>query len=152
MVEINYGVAKYMRRSISKELFEIQGVFPSLQQSDFKELPNGNICVEVSYYTSGRYSKGRFDVLIEYPPRYPSIAPNVWVQYPAIKKNCPHVYKWDSYNDAKICYILPSQWKYTYTSYDVAIMVQTWIYAYCVWLEKGYWDWKQAGIIDHIFH
>jgi hypothetical protein len=144
MVEINYGVAKYMRRSISKELFEIQGVFPSLQQSDFKELPNGNICVEVSYYTSGRYSKGRFDVLIEYPPRYPSIEPIAWIQHPKINSNAPHRYEEDSYGDMKICYIHPSDWSYSYTSYDVAIMIQTWIWAYCKWLDTRIWDWESA--------
>lgn len=140
-----------MHRSIDKELHEIKGVFPDVYRSDFKELSNGNVCVEISFYTKGRYGNGKFDVLIEYTSRYPNIGPNVWVQYPSIKKNCPHVHKWDSYGDAKICYHLPREWSYSYTSYDVAIMVQTWIYAYCVWEATGYWDWLQAGVIDHMF-
>lgn len=133
-----------MKRTIDEELFQLRGVFPSLNSSDFKELPNGNICIELSYQTRGQFAKGKFDVLIEFLPSYPSNEPIAWIQNLKISSDAPHTYEADEWGDMKICYIHPSDWSYSNTSYDVAIMIQTWIWAYCKWLTTGDWDWETA--------
>ncbi len=134
-----------MKRTVNYELRQLQGVFPDITMADFFELENGNTCVLVAYRTTGRYACGRFKVLIEFPYNYPNSAPFAWVQKPRIKSRVKHVYERDSYGHTKICYLRPKKdWHYSYTSYDAAMMIQTWIYAYCHWLKTGIWDWEQA--------
>ena len=132
-------------RTVEKELHELQGVFPSLTKKDFFYLENGNICVRVKYVTAGPYSCGTFAVLIEFPHNYPTAPPHAWVTEPEISGRTHHIHRRDKYGHTEICYLRPQKdWHFSYTAYDAAIMIQTWIWAYCRWLKTGKWDWKEA--------
>lgn len=126
---------------IGKEVTELQGVFPNISRSDFYQLDNGNEGVAVSY-DPVQYQE-TFEVLIEYTPSYPDMPPKAWVQDPTIHPESPHVWGQDDYGDVMICYIDPDDWRPDLTSYDAAIMIQTWVFAYCNWIEHGTWDWDE---------
>ena len=128
---------------IGEAAHELRGVFPDLSRSDFYYLDNGNVGVEVTYATEG-YANDDFNVLIEYHGGYPDAPPNAWIQHPDIDSSCPHGYGEDDYGNYRACYIYPDQWKPRYTSYDAAIMIKTWVYAYCNWETTGNWDWHEA--------
>lgn len=129
--------------NLDDEITELRGVFPELSRSDVYKLDNGNIGVEVSY-APNRYRE-TFDVLLEYPPSYPNKPPKAWVQNPSIDPNTEHVWGKDDHENVMICFIDPAEWTPDLTGYDAAIMVKTWIYAYCNWLENGRWDWKEKS-------
>ena len=132
-------------RTVEKELHELQGVFPSLSNKDFYRLENGNICVRVKYVTTGTYACGMFYVLIEFPHNYPTAPPHAWVTKPKISIKAHHIHRRDKYDHTEICYLRPQKdWHFTFTAYDAAIMIQTWIWAYCRWRKTGTWDWKEA--------
>lgn len=134
-----------MRRTVERELHELKGVFPKLSRKDFYRLDNGNICVQVKFATTGPYSLGVFDVLIEFPHSYPNSPPRAWIQKPKIHPKTHHVHRRDEYGHTEICYLRPRKdWHFTYTAYDAAIMIQTWIWAYCKWRKTGDWDWREA--------
>jgi ubiquitin-protein ligase len=139
------GDLKLRTRTVEQELHELQGVFPSLTRDDFFYLENGNICVQVKYVTTGPYACGRFHVLIEFPHTYPTAPPRAWVIEPKLSYKTHHVHKTDKYGHTEICYLRPQKdWHYSYTAYDAAIMIQTWIWAYCRWRKTGSWDWREA--------
>jgi len=134
-----------MQRTVEKELHELKGVFPSITRDDFYRLTNGNIGVLVKYLTTGPYARGTFHVLIEFPHNYPNAPPHAWVIKPKIHPKTHHVYRKDEYGQTEICYLRPQKdWHYSFTAYDAAIMIQTWIWAYCRWRKIGIWDWKEA--------
>ncbi len=143
-----------MRKLIERERPKLQKIFPDISRKDFRILENGNSCVQVSYLTSGKYACGKFDVLIEFPYNYPVGAPRAWITKPTIAhtKKTPHVYKYDEYGHAHICYLRPKKdWHYSYSSYEAASMIETWLSTYCHWTKTGVWDWPEAGFLDHIF-
>jgi ubiquitin-protein ligase len=134
-----------IRRTVEDELHELRGVFPTLSRKDFYRLDNGNICVKVKYKTTGPYSLGTFNVLIEFPHNYPSAPPHAWITEPKISKKVHHVHRTDEYGHTEICYLRPlKDWHYTHTAYDAAIMIQTWVWAYCKWRKTGIWDWEEV--------
>lgn len=129
--------------NVDDELWELKGVFKDATRSDFYELNNGNIAAYVTY-SPNDFSVPDFDVLIEYPYDYPNSPPNAWITEPEIETGTGHVWTRDEDGSPKICYIKPDRWSPDYTTYDAAIMIQTWIWAYCNWLESGNWDWEEA--------
>ncbi|PWI47377.1 hypothetical protein CEE45_11790 [Candidatus Heimdallarchaeota archaeon B3_Heim] len=134
-----------MNRTVENELHELKGVFPGLTRKDFYYLNNGNIAVQVKYSTTGQYAHGTFTVLIEFPHNYPNAPPRAWIVVPKISSRAHHVYGRDEYGHTEICYLRPQKdWHFTFTAYDAAIMIQTWIWAYCRWIKVGIWDWKEA--------
>ena len=128
---------------VNKEVRELRGVFPNLTRSDFWELENGNTGVDVKYKTDSVF-EDNFDILIEFPRSYPDSAPIAWVESPKIREDCEHIYSIDSEGNAKICYIEPDNWYPWYTSYDAAVMIKSWVYAYCNWVDAGVWDWEEV--------
>ena len=103
-----------MRRTLEKELHELKGVFPKLTRKDFYRLDNGNICVQVKFATTGPYTLGFFDVLIEFLHSYPNIPPRAWVQRPKIHPKTHHVHRRDEYGHTEICYLRPRKdWHFT---------------------------------------
>ena len=139
-----------MMVDIDQEVHELRGVLPCEDRSDFYELDNGNLGVVVHYDTSGEFSKGTFEVIIEYPSGYPNKKPNAWVISPDVDMSCGHIYHKDDSGDANICYMGNRNWDPNYTSYDVAAMVKTWIFAYCKWERTGNWGWNEAGFLDYM--
>jgi hypothetical protein len=137
------SIASMATVNIDKQLYELRGVFPNATRDDFYTLDNGNTAAAVTY-TPEDYSKPNFDVLIEFTYDFPDAPPNAWVVDPDIQKGTGHVYGRDEHGDTKICYIYPDQWQPKWTAWDAGIMIQTWIYAYCNWLDTGNWDWKEA--------
>lgn len=134
-----------MFRTVKKELHELKGVFPDLTRDDFYRLENENICVQVKYATTGKYALGSFDVLIEFPHNYPSAPPHAWITKPKIHPKTHHIHRRDELNHTEICYLRPNKdWHYRMTAYDAAMMIQTWIWAYCRWRKTGKWDWREA--------
>lgn len=132
-------------RTVEQELHELQGVFPALSRKDFYRLENGNICVRVKFATTGLYACGTFHVLIEFPHHYPTAPPHAWITQPKISTKTHHVHRRDKYEHTEICYLRPQKdWHFSYTAYDAAIMIQTWIWAYCRWRKTGDWDWREA--------
>lgn len=128
--------------NVDKEITELRGFFPDISRGDFGKMDNGNIVTVVEYETE--FLVPDFEVLIEYPPSYPSKPPNAYVIEPEIDPDCPHI--WDREPDtgvAKICFIKPSKWRSYYTSYEAAGMIKSWIYAYCNWERNGIWDWEE---------
>jgi hypothetical protein len=142
-----------LRYSIpEREIIPIQKIFPGVRKRDFRKLKNGNYSVQVSFITTGKYACGHFDVLIEYPYNYPITAPKAWIQKPKILRKTSHVYEWDEEGHALICYLRPKKdWDFTYTSYEAAKLIETWLITYCRWLKTGNWDYPVAGFWDHLF-
>jgi hypothetical protein len=138
---------------IDRELKNLREIFPDIRRKDFYKLDNGNYCVQLSYITSGKFacSPPRFDILIEFPYNYPHNAPKAWIQKPKIKEtDPPHVYGYDEFGHAHICYLRPKKdWHFRLSSADAAILVEIWIATYCRWIKTGQWDWKEAGFLDH---
>jgi hypothetical protein len=125
-------------RTIEFETEQLQGVFPNVNQDDFFKLQNGNKAIQLIFDAKVRSYINKFEVLIEFLYDYPNSPPNVRVIRPDIT-GAPH-----TLFNKRMCYNNPSlDWKSSFTSYDVAIMIQSWIYAYCKWKESGKWDWYQ---------
>ncbi len=136
---------------IDRELAKIKQIFPEIRRKDFRTLPNGNKCVQVSYVTFGKYACGVFDVLIEFPYNYPVGAPHAWIQKPRLSKKTPHVFKRDEEGHADICYLRPKKdWNLSFSSYEAAILIESWLSTYCRWTKTGVWDWPEAGFFDHV--
>ena len=132
-------------RTVEQELHELQGVFPGLTRDEFYRLENGNICVKVKYITTGRFACGTFHVIIEFPHNYPTAPPRAWVTKPRLSVKTHHVYGTDEYGHTEICYLRPQKdWHFSYTAYDAALMIQTWIWAYCRFRKVGIWAWEEA--------
>jgi len=126
-------------RTIDYETNELRGVFPQTNAEDFIELKNGNKGIYLSYRINGQNYKGDFQLQIEFLHDYPSSPPNVYIVSPYLGVGTPHTLA-----DQKMCYLMPAiDWNDSLTSYDVAIMIQTWIYAYCNWIKTKAWDWYQ---------
>lgn len=142
-----------MRKSLpEREIPHITKLFPTIKKKDFRKLPNGNYCLQVSFNTTGKYACGFFDVLIEYPYNYPIAGPKAWIQRPDISRKTPHVYEWDKENHANICYNRPKKdWHFSYSSYEACLMIESWITTYCRWIKTQIWDWPEAGMLDHLF-
>jgi len=145
---INYSDRN--NRSVAYEADQLKGVFPSVEQEDFINLRNGNMGINLIYKTEGPFASGDFKIQMEFLNDYPYSAPKAYVLYPKLPSNTIHVYpdEFTSIAQQRICYHEPNDWKYSYTSYDTAIMIQTWVYAYCSWLHTGRWDWDQSIIAD----
>jgi hypothetical protein len=125
-------------RTIEFETYQLQGVFPNVKQEDIFSLQNGNKAIQLVFDAKTRWHVNRFEILMEFLYDYPNSPPNVKVIKPDVT-GAPHTI----FNNT-MCYNNPSiDWKPSYTSYDVAIMIQSWIYAYCKWIENGIWDWYQ---------
>ena len=46
--------------------------------------------------------------------------------------------------DNTICYLKPDEdWSSNYSSYDVGLMIKSWIFAYVRWKQKGIWGWRE---------
>jgi len=132
-------------RTVEQELHELQGVFPGLTRDDFYRLENGTTCVKVKYVTTGSFACGTFHVLIEFPHNYPTAPPRAWITKPRIAAKTHHVYGTDEYGHTEICYLRPQKdWHFSFTAYDAALMIQTWIWAYCRWRKVGVWAWEEA--------
>ena len=142
------------KKLIEREKPHLQKIFPDISRRDFSTLKNGNYCVRVSYVTTGKYACGIFEVLIEYPYNYPVGAPRAWIIKPTIDhtKKTPHVYEYDEYGHAHICYLRPKKdWHYSYSSFEAVSMIETWLSAYCHWTKTKKWNWPEAGFFDHLF-
>lgn len=134
---------------VDEEITELRGVIPNVSRSDFYELDNGNIGT-IIYYDPTEYQFDTFEVLIEYTPGYPDQPPNAWVLDPEIDSDSPHIWEWDN-GDPRICFIKPARWKSSYTSYDAAAMIKSWVWTYCNWMKTGSWDWDEVGFVGHLF-
>ena len=134
---------------VEKEANELRGVFPELDRGDFYKLDNGNVGVLV-YYCLGDYAVDEFEVLIEFVEEYPADPPRAWVLEPEIDRSCPHVFRFDEQSNALLSYVDPSRWESWYTSYDAALMIRTWISAYCNWEDHSVWEWDgdPSGHLD----
>ena len=136
-------------RTVQYETNQLQGVFSNVKEDDFFDLGGGRTGVYVAYETVGRFSGGMFTVLIEFLYDYPMYAPNAYVVRPELLPSTIHVYPpQPGFKPQHICYLDPDQWSPEFTSFDVAIMIQTWIYAYCSWRSTGKWDWQQSIVAD----
>jgi hypothetical protein len=141
-----------LNQLINREMSKLKKIFPDIRRKDFRILPNGNFCVQISYITKGKYACGTFDVLIEYPYNFPVGYPHAWITKPVIPKNTPHIFNYDELGHAHICYLRPKKdWHYSYSSYEAAVMIETWLSTYCRWSKSGLWDWPEAGFFDHLF-
>jgi hypothetical protein len=50
-----------------------------------------------------------------------------------------------------ICYLRPKKdWHFSYSSYEAAQMIETWLTAYCRWTKTNNWDFPEAGFWDHL--
>ena len=139
---------------IKQEINELRGVFPNVSRSDFYDLDNGNVGVILNYQTDN-HQVGDFQVLMEFPPGYRNMPPKVWIMEPNLQSNTPHVWGTDDDGKPMVCYIDPEDWSPNLTSYDAAVMVKTWIFAYCNWVETGRWAWDEkphgqpdSGVFD----
>lgn len=126
---------------VDKEAHELRGIFPEINRDNFYKLGNGNIGVLV-YYRPDGYTTDEFEVLIEFIGEYPTNPPRAWVLEPEIDRSCPHAYRFDEQGNALVDYIDASSWESWYTSYDAAVMIRTWISAYCNWEDRGVWEWE----------
>lgn len=127
---------------ISREVRELRGVFPEVSRSDFTSVA-GLDAIVVTYETAGLFEDD-FEVAIAFPPVYPNKEPPAFVLEPDIPSSCPHIYEKLEDGITHICYIDPDEWSSNYTSYDAAVMIKSWVYAYCNWKSTGEWDWSEA--------
>lgn len=135
---------------VDSEVEELSGILTNVGRDDFYELDNGNIGAILVYDTSGQYSKGTFEVLLEYPPGFPDTKPNAWVMEPEVDRACGHVYRYDENGHAQICFTGDRNWSPNYTGYDAAAMIKSWIFGYCKWESTGEWGWNEAGFLDYL--
>jgi len=141
-----------LEKLIDREIGNLKKIFPDIRKKNFIILQNKNYGVEVSYLTSGKYACGLFYVMIEFPYNYPVGSPKAWITKPTIPKKTPHVFSYDEYGHAHICYLRPKKdWHYSFSSYEAATMIETWLSAYCRWSKTGVWDYPEAGFFDHLF-
>lgn len=129
---------------IDEEVYELQGVFPGISREDFYQLDNGNVGVVV-YYRPDDFSFPEFEVLLEYPAGYPDLPPKAWILDPELEPGTKHVWGTDEYGSPMVCFIDPDDWSPDLTSYDAAVMVKTWIYAYCNWVRHDEWSWDEKA-------
>jgi ubiquitin-protein ligase len=140
-------------RTIQYEADQMSGAFKitksigerDVDVNDFYMLDNENIGIiielpVIELQTTGRYESRSFKIGIEYVQDYPIAAPKVFIIDPELDPiETPHMYV-----DGSICYLKADEdWSNDFTSYEVALMVKSWIYAYCKWERKGIWGWAE---------
>lgn len=124
-------------RTVTYELQEAKKIIPNAVAEDFFSLQNGNKAFRLLIKTKGSIIVD-FDILIEFLWDYPSSSPNVFVLSPDVT-GCPH-----TLINKRMCYNNPAlDWRVTFTVYNIILMIQSWIYAYCKWRTTGIWDWYQ---------
>jgi ubiquitin-protein ligase len=98
------------------------------------ELPVTQLQIE------GSFEKIYFTFLIEYVQDYPLSPPKVHIIEPDLDPTqTPHMFI-----DNTICYLKPDEdWSSNYSSYDVGLMIKSWIFAYLRWKQKGIWGWRE---------
>jgi ubiquitin-protein ligase len=98
------------------------------------ELPVTQLQIE------GSFEKNYFTFLIEYVQDYPLSPPKVHLIEPDLDPTqTPHMFI-----DSTICYLKPDEdWSSNYSSYDVGLMIKSWIFAYVRWKQKGIWGWRE---------
>lgn len=132
-----------MALDIDREMKELQGVFPDINRGDFYDLDNGNIGTVLYYDTTSR-TVNDFKILMEFPPGYPDMPPKGWVMKPKLRDDTPHIWGKED-GQPMICFIDPDDWSSRLTSYDAAVMIKTWVYAYCNWVKTGNWTWDEKA-------
>lgn len=126
---------------INREVRELSGVFTDVSRRDFTSVA-GLDAIVVTYETNSVFED--FEIAIAFPPAYPDREPPAFVLDPDIPSRCPHIYEKLDDGITHICYIDPDEWSSAYTSYDAAVMIKSWVYAYCNWQDTGEWDWPEA--------
>ena len=126
---------------IHEEVRELRGVFSDVSPNDFVQYEEFD-AIKVTYQTKD-FLKDDYEIIIAFSPAYPNKEPYAFVVEPEIRGDCPHIYGKED-GVARICYIDPAEWSYRYTSYDAAVMIKSWVYAYSNWKRTGNWDWEEA--------
>jgi len=147
MINLNdsFDVLGNGERSIQYEANEIAGAFELNSGWKFHIMENGNIGLVVELPVTqlqieGSFEKIYFTFLIEYVQDYPLFPPKVHVIEPDLDPTqTPHMFI-----DNTICYLKPDEdWSSNYSSYDVGLMIKSWIFAYVRWKQKGIWGWRE---------
>jgi len=133
-------------RSIQYEANEIAGAFKSNSKWKFHIMDNGNtgllleLPVTQLQIEGRRFEKIYFTFLIEYVHDYPLSPPKVHILEPNLDPaQTPHMFI-----DNTMCYLKPDEdWSSEYSSYDVGLMIKSWIFAYIRWKQKGVWGWGE---------
>jgi hypothetical protein len=132
-------------RSIQYEANEIAGAFKLNSGLKFHVMDNGNIGVVLELPVTqlqieGSFEKIYFIFLIEYVQDYPLSPPKVHILEPNLDPTqTPHMFI-----DNTLCYLKPDEdWSNSYSSYDVGLMIKSWIFAYIRWKQKGIWGWGE---------
>lgn len=133
-----------MAVDINREIEELRGVFPNIGRESFYELDNGNVGAILNYRTDSSQVDD-FQVLLEYPPGYSNMPPKAWIMEPDLRNDTPHVWGTDDEGKPMICFIDPDDWYSSLTSYDAVVMIKSWVYAYCNWVESGNWAWDEKA-------
>lgn len=132
-------------RRIQYEANEIAGAFKLNSGLKFHIMDNGNIGVVLELPVTqlqieGSFEKIYFIFLIEYVQDYPLSPPKVHIIEPNLDPTqTPHMFI-----DNTLCYLKPDEdWSSSYSSYDVGLMIKSWIFAYIRWKQKGIWGWGE---------
>ena len=135
-------------RSIQYEANEIAGAFDLNSGWKFHIMDNGNMGLVVELPVTqlqieGSFEKIYFTFLIEYVQDYPLSPPKVHVIEPDLDATQNH----HMFIDNTICYLKPDEdWPSNYNSYDVGLMIKSWIFAYVRWKQKGIWGWREHEV------
>ena len=132
-------------RGVEYEANEIAGAFKLNSRWKFHIMDNGNTGVVLELPVTqlqieGNFEKIYFTFLIEYVHDYPLSPPKVHIIEPNLDPaQTPHMFI-----DNTMCYLKPDEdWSSDYSSYDVGLMIKSWIFAYIKWKQKGVWGWEE---------
>jgi len=128
---------------IETELYEIRGVFPDHGTEDFYRLSNGNVGT-VLEFEDYQYEGENISVLVDYPSAYPKKPPTAWLWNPSmaeIENHPPLMIGSTECGGTEYRSInYTASWDETYTSFDVALMVKTWVGGFENWHKTGEWE------------
>jgi ubiquitin-protein ligase len=118
---------------------EVRAVKEHYPQFKLEKLNNGNLAWSGYLQTKkceDTYGR-RYNVLIVYPPSFPSEPPSSYVGGISGKEGTPH-----QFSDGKLCLFDPddpNQWSPTCTAVVVITWTSAWLHAYEVWKKTGHW-------------
>lgn len=129
---------------LDTEILELRSMFPDVDRKNFYRLENGNISATLDYHLDDCQIT-TFEVLLEFTEEYPVVPPRAWITEPKIDPDCPHIDGFDDYDHALISYMDPEKWDTSQTSFDAAVRIQSWLFAYCEWLNSSRWENKEIN-------
>lgn len=130
---------QWYERDHKRVMMEVRSVKERYPQFELRRLGDGSLSWHGYLQTSSMADTlgKRYQVLIVYPPSFPSQPPSSYVTGISGEESTPH-----QFSDGRLCLFYPDdpkQWTSSSTAVVVITWTAGWLHAYEVWKKTGSW-------------